>query len=107
MQHGRKSIINTTKTLFIVPETSKASVERLIFEALSENGKSNIKVGEDIVTAGVIKYDVLSFLKFAQRIVSNSGDDTITGFDDIVLRNVIYHIFVYTHIVKILLKFVY
>ena len=90
----KDQISDNTKTLFIVPETSKASVERLIFEALSKNGKSNIKVGEDIVTAGVIKYDVLSFLKFAQRIVSNSGDDTITGFDDIVLRNVIYHIFV-------------
>ncbi|MBO7450801.1 MAG: PD-(D/E)XK nuclease family protein [Clostridiales bacterium] len=80
--------------LFVVPETAKASVERIIFNTLFESGKKDINVGKDTVTMGVLKQDVLSFMKFAQRIISNSGNDTITGFDDVMLRNVIYHIFV-------------
>ncbi|MCR5617980.1 MAG: PD-(D/E)XK nuclease family protein [Clostridiales bacterium] len=90
----REEISSGKEALFIVPETSKATTERILFESLGNDGKKALKVGEDIVTAGLLKHDVLSFLKFAQRIVSNSGDDTITGFDDVMLRNVIYHIFV-------------
>ena len=80
-------------TLFIVPEASKASVERTVFEAVSADGKTDHKVGNDVVTCGIFKYDVLSFVKFAQRIIQSSGDESITKFDEVLLRNVIYHIF--------------
>lgn len=99
LKSSLRSIINTEvdrdcEVLFIVPESSKASVEREVFNALTKNGKQDIKAGNDIVTSGILKQDVLSFLKFAQRIVSNSGDESITGFDDVMLRNVIYNILV-------------
>lgn len=81
-------------TLFIVPESSKASVEREVFNFINKDGKKAVKAGKDIVTAGLFRQDVLSFIKFAQRIVSNSGDESITGFDDVMLRNVIYNILV-------------
>ena len=87
-------IVSDSDILFIVPETSKASVERELFNVVTSKGKKNLKVGEKTVTSGIVKQDVLSFLKFAQRIVSNSGDDSITGFDDVMLRNVIYNILV-------------
>lgn len=80
-------------TLFIVPEASKASIERAVFAKVSEGGKSAFAVGKDTVTSGIFKYDVLSFVKFAQRIVQSSGDESITKFDEVLLRNVIYHIF--------------
>lgn len=105
-------IVSDSEILFIVPETSKASVERELFNIITAEGKKNIKVGDKIVTSGIVRQDVLSFLKFAQRIVSNSGDDSITGFDDIMLRNVIYNILVkhgseFKNISKFVNKFEY
>ena len=82
------------KLLFIVPETSKASVERILFDkVLSLNPSSNV-VNDTVITSGLIEQDVISFIKLSERVVSSCGGDLEAKSNDLLLRNVIYKIFV-------------
>lgn len=80
------------KTVFIVPESVKASVERLVFDELVKGKKSD----DDIVTsfgpvsAGSLNVDVLSFVRLSYKILSMTGRESDT--DDMLLRNVIYRV---------------
>ncbi len=80
------------KTVFIVPESVKASVERLVFDELVKGKKSD----DDIVTsfgpvsAGSLNVDVLSFVRLSYKILSMTGRESDS--DDMLLRNVIYRV---------------
>ncbi|MBP5180259.1 MAG: PD-(D/E)XK nuclease family protein [Clostridiales bacterium] len=79
-------------TVFIVPESVKASVERLVFDRLVEGKPS----GDDVMTsfgpvsAGALDVDVLSFVRLSYQILSMTGRESDS--DDLLLRNVIYRV---------------
>lgn len=87
------SSVNGKKLLFIVPETSKASVERIIFDKVLSSKSEGITVGESKITSSIIEYDVLSFIKLSERIITSCGSELENKSDDLLLRNVIYRVF--------------
>lgn len=82
------------KLLFVVPETSKATIERIIFDKINSMDTYETIVGDIKVTSGLINYDVNSFIKLAERIISSCGSELESKSDDLMLRNTIYRIFV-------------
>lgn len=78
-------------TFFIAPESSKASVERLIV-SLSDSRES-ISVGEDIkVDASFVNGDAVSFIRLSQRFLQMCGEVREAGSSKTVLRTAIYRI---------------
>jgi len=79
-------------TVFIVPESVKASVERLVFDDLvkDKNSSDDIKTSFGPVSAGSLNVDVLSFVRLSYKILSMTGRESDS--DDLLLRNVIYRV---------------
>lgn len=80
--------------LFVVPETTKASVERMLFDKILQLNPQCVSVGDTTVTSGMVDYDVTSFMKLAERVVTSRGIELENKSDDLFLRNIIYRIFV-------------
>ena len=78
---------------FVVPEASKANVERILFDELSEAGKkAGIKESEveaGYVNCGLFNYDVLSFVRLATRIVSSVRGNHKDPQSELLMRNVL------------------
>lgn len=81
---------------FVVPEASKANVERILFDELSKAGKkAGIKESEveaGYVNCGLFNYDVLSFVRLATRIVSSVRGNHKDPQSELLMRNVLYRI---------------
>lgn len=81
--------------VFIVPETAKASVERMLFEQKGNNHAFNGKcenVYGKIINGAVTDEEVLSFLRLSNVIRSLCGANKYRDVQDEVLRTVIYKI---------------
>lgn len=80
------------QTVFIVPESVKASVERLMFDRLADNRsrEGDIDTSLGPVSAGTLDIDVLSFVRLSYKILTMTGHDSDP--DDQLLRNVIYRV---------------
>lgn len=82
--------------IFVAPESSKASVERLVTAAVSGKTGSVIAGGIDI-TSSWVNGDVVSFIRLAVRILDMCGVSDGGSSDKIVMRNAIYRILVSHH----------
>ena len=80
------------ETVFIVPESVKASVERVVFDELvkDKDSKDDIKTSFGPVSAGALNVDVLSFVRLSYKILTMTGRESDS--DDLLLRNVIYRV---------------
>lgn len=80
------------ETVFIVPESVKASVERVVFDELvkGKDSKDDIKTSFGPVSAGALNVDVLSFVRLSYKILTMTGRESDS--DDLLLRNVIYRV---------------
>lgn len=78
--------------VFIVPEAVKASVERLVFDRLTEGRSADYDISTTFgnVSAGSLKYDVLSFVRLSYKILTMTG--RASESDNTLLRNVIYRV---------------
>lgn len=80
------------QTVFIVPESVKATVERLVFDRLvkgrSPDGDIDTSFGP--VSAGTLNVDVLSFVRLSYKILTMTGRESSP--DDSLLRNIIYRV---------------
>ena len=87
-----KSMNKGQQTVFIVPESVKASVERLVFDRLVKGKYSadDIKTSFGPVSAGTLDVDVLSFVRLSYKILSMTGRESDS--DNLLLRNVIYRV---------------
>ena len=92
VEEQMKSASKGRQTVFIVPESVKASVERLVFNRLVENRSSADDVATSFgpVSAGSLDIDVLSVVRLSYKLLSMTGKGTSS--DDSVLRNVIYRV---------------
>ncbi len=87
VEEQMKSASKGTQTVFIVPESVKASVERLVFDRLVEGRSSS----DDVVTsfgsvsAGSLDIDVLSVVRLSYKILSMTGKGASS--DDYVTMN--------------------
>ena len=81
--------------IFVAPESSKASVERLVTAAVSGENASS-QDGIDI-TSSWVNGDVVSFIRLAVRILDMCGVSDGGSSDKIVMRNAIYRILVSHH----------
>lgn len=101
----KRSKDNNRKVIFIVPETSKYAVERVVFDNLLRDGSGEKKVegyrfkdgdkkkiAEYMITAGLVDVDVISFYRLADRIIKSRGISHKQTTDELLLRNVIYRI---------------
>ena len=80
------------RTVFIVPESVKASVERLVFDELvkGRDPEDDRVTSAGSVSAGTLDTDVLSFVRLSHKILTLTGRKVSS--DDILLRNVIYRV---------------
>ena len=87
-----KAVEQGRQTVFIVPESVKASVERLVFDRLVKDRSSadDINTSFGPVSAGSLDIDVLSFVRLSYKILAMTGRESSS--DDSLLRNVIYRI---------------
>lgn len=89
-----KSVLNQNysgQTIFVAPESSKASIERIVLDNVS---KTAVKQSPDMlnVKTSFVRGDVVSFIKLAARINEMCGI-TIDGLGDTnVLRTALYTI---------------
>ena len=92
VEEQMKSVQKGRQTVFIVPESVKASVERLVFDRLVKDKSSDedIKTSFGPVSAGTLDVDVLSFVRLSYKILSMTGRESDS--DDLLLRNVIYRV---------------
>lgn len=92
VEEQMKSAREGEQTVFIVPESVKASVERLVFDRLVKGRSSadDIKTSFGPVSAGTLDIDVLSFVRLSYKILTMTGSESYS--DDSLLRNVIYRI---------------
>ena len=92
VEEQMKSVERGRQTVFIVPESVKASVERLVFDRLVKDRSSSddIKTSFGPVSAGTLDIDVLSFVRLSYKILTMTGRESSS--DDSLLRNVIYRI---------------
>ena len=82
--------------IFVAPESSKASVERLVTSAVSGKNEGVVREGIDI-TSSWVNGDVVSFIRLAVRILDMCGVSDGGGSDKIIMRNAIYRILVSHH----------
>lgn len=97
---SRISSIRDGNVVFITPESSKASVERIVMEAVSDKGlASSAAFGNDgdTVSAAFAEGDVLSFIRLAVRMLDMCGISSGSSSDKIVMRNAIYRVLVDHH----------
>lgn len=84
------------RVVFITPESSKASVERIVMDSLSDiRGQENgsVSAGDDIsVDSAFVDGDVLSFIRLAVRMLEMCGVRSSSSSDKIIMRNAIYRI---------------
>lgn len=87
-----KASVTGRQTIFIVPESVKASVERRVFDELTSiRGRgADIKISLGDVSAGSLDVDVLSFVRLSHKILSVTGRKAPS--DDLLLRNMIYRV---------------
>ncbi len=87
-----KTVADGCETVFIVPESVKASVERLVFDELvkGKESKDDISTSFGHVSAGTLNVDVLSFVRLSYKILTMTGRESDS--DDLLLRNVIYRV---------------
>ena len=92
VENQMKSMNKGQQTVFIVPESVKASVERLVFDRLvkGKSSSDDIKTSFGPVSAGTLDVDVLSFVRLSYKILSMTGKESSS--DDSVLRNLIYRV---------------
>lgn len=92
VEEQMKSVSNERQTVFIVPESVKASVERLVFDRLVDKRASSDDIATSFgpVSAGTLDVDVLSFVRLSYKILSMTGRESPS--DDSLLRNVIYRV---------------
>ncbi len=92
VEEQMKSLEQGRQTVFIVPESVKASVERLVFDRLvkGRSSDSDIVTSFGSVSAGSLNVDVLSFVRLSYKILSMTGRESDS--DDMLLRNVIYRV---------------
>ena len=92
VEEQMKSVKKGQQTVFIVPESVKASVERLVFDRLVKGRSSadDIKTSFGPVSAGTLDIDVLSFVRLSYKILSMTGRESDS--DDLLLRDVIYRV---------------
>lgn len=80
------------QTMYVVPESSKAAVERLVVELASG---SSVKVNDGLdftVNSSYVDGDVVSFIRLAQRFLNMCGIVDDKGMDKTTLRTAIYRI---------------
>ena len=82
--------------IFVAPESSKASVERLVTAAVAGENEAHAEGGIDI-TSSWVNGDVVSFIRLAVRILDMCGVSDGGSSDKIVMRNAIYRILVSHH----------
>lgn len=88
----RRDVNDSTNTFFIAPESSKASVERLIV-GLNNKGDSFFNVSSEFnINSSFVKGDVVSFIRLAQRFLQMCGVVNQVGSSKTVLRTAIYRI---------------
>ena len=87
-----KAASGDREIVFIVPESVKASVERLVFDELvkDKSPDDDIVTSFGSVSAGSLNADVLSFVRLSHKILSMTGRKSDS--DDLLLRNVIYRV---------------
>ena len=92
VEEQMKSVRKGQQTVFIVPESVKASVERLVFDRLVKGKFSSEDIATSFgpVSAGTRDIDVLSFVRLSYKILSMTGKESFS--DDSVLRNLIYRV---------------
>lgn len=92
VEEQMKFVKKGQQTVFIVPESVKASVERLVFDRLVKDRSSadDIKTSFGPVSAGILDIDVLSFVRLSYKILAMTGRESPS--DDSVLRNLIYRV---------------
>ena len=80
------------RVVFIVPESVKAAVERMVFDKLTagRDAGGDIDTSFGSVSAGTLNVDVSSFVRLSYKILSLVGKDSPAG--DQLLRNVIYRV---------------
>ncbi|MCQ2503846.1 MAG: PD-(D/E)XK nuclease family protein [Saccharofermentans sp.] len=83
--------------IFIAPESSKASVERIVTSQVSEDEHSALSSSDIRITSSWVDGDVVSFIRLAVRILDICGVSDGGSSDKIVLRNAIYRILVSHH----------
>ncbi|MBO4637987.1 MAG: PD-(D/E)XK nuclease family protein [Clostridiales bacterium] len=87
------------RKFFIAPESSKASVERVIISELIKgeqtSGSSSVSLpgGKELTVEGaLVNGDVLSFMRLAGRILEMCGAQTGAGSDKMTMRNAVYRV---------------
>ena len=87
------------RVVFITPESSKASVERIVMETIREHGLSTVSGydGDNVVNSSFVEGDVLSFIRLAVRMLDMCGITSGSSSDKIVMRNAIYRVLVDHH----------
>ncbi len=96
----KNTLDNDRSTIFIVPEPSKAQIERSVIRSIIENkshASGDVKInGKTSVVAGFADGDVVSFIKLSGRILDSLGIPH-SSESDTVLRNAIYSVLAKHH----------